>query len=214
MGLDLARAQLIASLSREISDKRVLLAMSNRRRELFIPSDSCQFAYDDRPLDIGFDQTISQPLIVAIMTQALELKAGEKVLELGTGSGYQTAILAELAVHVVSIERIPQLAQSAQKILQKLGYSNFEIHLANRILGYAEKAPYDAIIVTAASHSIPEVLLEQLVLGGRMVIPVGLSRWEQELLKITREQKKNVIENLGGCRFVPLIGNGAWGVED
>jgi protein-L-isoaspartate(D-aspartate) O-methyltransferase len=214
INLDLARAQLIASLSREISDKRVLSAMANIPREFFVPSDSGQFAYDDRPLDIGFDQTISQPLIVAIMTHALELKGGEKVLELGTGSGYQTAILAELAGHVISVERIPHLAESAKNILEKLGYRNFEIHLSERILGWAEKAPYDAIIVTAAANCIPEILLEQLIVGGRMVIPVGSSRWEQELLKITRWQEKNIIENLGGCRFVPLIGEGAWGAED
>ena len=209
MGLEAARERLIECLSPEISDKRVLAAMAHVPREFFVPSDSYCLSYEDRPLSIGFGQTISQPFIVALMTQASGLKGGEKVLEMGTGSGYQTAILAELARWVVSVERIPQLVESARQILNKLGYTNIEIHLVEKTLGWAEGAPYDAIIVTAGAPSIPDALLEQLKLGGVLVIPVG-SRWEQELLKVTKRKRHNHVENLGGCRFVPLIGESVW----
>ncbi|MCX6009725.1 MAG: protein-L-isoaspartate(D-aspartate) O-methyltransferase [Chloroflexi bacterium] len=209
MGLEASRARLIDCLSQEINDKRVLSVMSRIPRELFVPPDYCYAAYEDMPLGIGFGQTISQPFIVALMTQALELKGGEKVLELGTGSGYQTAILAGLAKWVVSVERVPQLAESARQVLDKLGYANIEIHTAGEALGWPDGAPYDAIIVTAGAPHVPDALLEQLALGGRLVIPVG-SRWEQDLLKVTRRKKGNLVENLGGCRFVPLIGKGAW----
>lgn len=213
MGLELARAQLIQSLSREISDKRVLTAMANVPRELFISPDYYHLAYEDRPLSIGSGQTISQPLIVALMTQALELSGGEKVLELGTGSGYQTAILAEIAKRVVSVERISHLAESAKKVLDKLGYTNVEIHVVEKPLGWSEEAPYNAIMVTAGAPCVPKVLLEQLTIGGRIVIPVG-TRWEQDLLKITKGKKQDFVENLGGCRFVPLIGENAWETEE
>ena len=209
VGLEAARARLIDCLSQEIRDKRVLSVMSRVPRELFVPSDYRYAAYEDMPLSIGYGQTISQPFIVALMTQALELKSGEKVLELGTGSGYQTAILAGLAKWVVSIERVPQLAESARQILEKLGYTNIEIHTTVQALGWPDGAPYDAIIVTAGAPSVPDALLEQLALGGRLVIPVG-SRWEQDLLRVTRKRRGNVVENLGGCRFVPLIGKDAW----
>jgi protein-L-isoaspartate(D-aspartate) O-methyltransferase len=178
-------------------------------RELFVSPDYYYAAYEDMPLSIGFGQTISQPFIVALMTQALRLKGDEKVLELGTGSGYQTAILAELAKRIVSIERIAKLAESAKQVLDKLGCTNVEIHTAVETLGWPGGAPYDAIIVTAGAPHIPEILLEQLALGGRMVIPVG-SRWEQDLLKVTKRKRKHLVKNLGGCRFVPLIGPGAW----
>jgi len=210
VGLESARAKLIAHLSQEISDKRVLAVMARVPREFFIPSDYYNSAYEDRPLSIGFGQTISQPFIVALMTQALELKSNEKVLEIGTGSGYQAAILAELAKWVVSVERIPHLADSARRVLSRLGYSNVKVHVAEKALGCAAEAPYDAIIVTAGTPRIPDILVEQLALGGRLVIPVG-SRWDQELLKISKEGKnRTIVENLGGCRFVPLIGEGAW----
>jgi protein-L-isoaspartate(D-aspartate) O-methyltransferase len=204
---------MVASLSKEISDQRVLSVIANVPRELFVPSNCHNFAYDNRPLDIGFEQTISQPLIVALMTEALELNGTDKVLELGTGSGYQTAILAGLARWVVSVERIPQLAKSAKKILDELGRSNVEIHISEQLLGWSEGAPYDGIIVTAGAPRVPESLLKQLVIGGRMVIPVG-SRWTQELLKVTKGEKQNTIENLGGCRFVPLIGEDAWDIVE
>jgi protein-L-isoaspartate(D-aspartate) O-methyltransferase len=209
VGLEGARARLLDSLRREIHDRRVLSAMARVPRERFVPPNSYYAAYEDIPLSIGFGQTISQPFIVALMTQALRLKGSEKVLELGTGSGYQTAILADLAKCVVSIERVPQLAESASRVLKELGYINFEIHTSGEMLGWPDGAPYDAIIVTAGAPRVPDALLEQLALGGRMVIPVG-SRWEQDLLKVTKSKKGNLVENLGGCRFVPLIGVGAW----
>jgi protein-L-isoaspartate(D-aspartate) O-methyltransferase len=183
--------------------------MARVPRELFVLPDYYHSAYEDIPLSIGFGQTISQPFIVALMTQALKLKSGQEVLEIGTGSGYQTAILAELAGWVVSVERIPQLAESAKIVLEKLGYSNTEIHLAGRTLGWPGGAPYDAILVTAASPRVPEGLLEQLAFGGRLVVPVG-SRWEQELYRITKRKRGNLVDRLGGCRFVPLIGEEAW----
>jgi len=209
VGLEAARARLFDCLKQEIRDRRVLSAMARVPRELFVSPDYYHAAYEDMPLGIGFGQTISQPFIVALMTHALGLKGDEKVLELGTGSGYQTAILAELAKWVVSIERIPQLAESARRVLNQLGYTNFEIHTAGTALGWPAVAPYDAIIVTAGAPHVPDALLGQLALGGRLVIPVG-SRWEQDLLKVTRRKRKNLVKSLGGCRFVPLVGKGAW----
>ena len=208
--LEWARENLLKYLGHEIADKRVVEAMKHVSREAFVSPEQYHAAYDDRPLGIGFGQTISQPFIVALMVQALELKGDEKVLELGTGSGYEAAILAELAQKVVTVECIPELAESAKQVLDKLGYSNIEVHVAGKTLGWPEGAPYDAIIVSAGAPTVPQVLLEQLTWDGRLVIPVG-SRWQQELLRITKLRKKNHIENLGGCYFVPLIGEGAWG---
>jgi len=207
--LERARENLFRYLGREIADKRVIEAMTRVPREAFVPPQQYHSAYDDRPLSIGFGQTISQPFIVALMVQALELSGDEKVLEVGTGSGYEAAILAELAQKVVTVECIPELAKSAKEVLDRLGYSNIEIHVAGRTLGWPEKAPYDAIIVSAGAPKVPQVLLEQLTLNGRLVIPVG-SRWQQELLRVTKLRKGNKIENLGGCCFVLLIGEGAW----
>lgn len=209
MGLEAARTRLLEGLRHGIRDRRVLYAMARVPRELFISPDYYYAAYEDMPLSIGYGQTISQPFIVALMTRALRLKGDEKVLELGTGSGYQTAILAALAKRVVSTERIAKLAESSQQVLNKLGYKNVEIHNSGEIMGWPASAPYDAIMVTAGAPHIPDVLLEQLALGGRMVIPVG-SRWEQDLLRVTKRKRKHLITNLGGCRFVPLIGPGAW----
>jgi protein-L-isoaspartate(D-aspartate) O-methyltransferase len=207
--LEAARTRLIKHLSWEIADKRVVEAMSRVPREAFVPEEHYYAAYDDRPLSIGFGQTISQPFIVAMMIQALELKGDEKVLELGTGSGYEAAILAELARRVVTTELIAELIEPARQALQKLGYSNIEVHLAEKTLGWLEEAPYDAIIVSAGAPSIPQILLGQLAWGGRLVIPVG-SRWQQELMKVTKLKEGNRTENLGACYFVPLIGEGAW----
>jgi len=209
VGLESARARLLKYLSQEISDKRVLQAMASVPRELFVLPDCYHSAYEDIPLSIGFGQTISQPFIVALMTQALKLKDDDRVLEVGTGSGYQTAILAELAKCVVSIERIPQLAESARLVLEKLGHTNVEIHLAGKALGWPAGAPYDAALVTAGSPRVPDSLLKQLAFGGRLVVPVG-SRWEQELFRVTKRKRENVVDRLGGCRFVPLIGEEAW----
>ena len=209
MDLEQARENLFKYLDNEIADKRVIEAMKRVPREAFVLPQQHHSAYDDRPLSIGFGQTISQPFIVALMVQALELTGDEKVLELGTGSGYEAAILAELAQKVVTIECIPELTESARTVLDRLGYSNIEVHVAGRTLGWLEGAPYDAIIVSAGAPTVPQVLLEQLTLNGRLVIPVG-SRWQQELLRVTKLRQGNNTENLGGCYFVPLIGEDAW----
>jgi protein-L-isoaspartate(D-aspartate) O-methyltransferase len=207
-----ARTELIQQLSTEIRDKRILAAMGAIPREIFVPPESRHLAYADKPLPIGHGQTISQPFIIALMTEALELTGQEKVLEIGTGSGYQAAILAELAKRVITTERVKALADKAKKLLEELGYKNIEVHLAEETLGWRREAPYEAIMVTAAAPKVPPELIAQLAIGGRLVIPVG-SRYIQELTKITRGPKKNKIENLGGCRFVSLIGRGAWEEE-
>ncbi len=212
MDFEAARAELIEHLSTEIKDERVLAAMRSIPREHFVPPESQHLAYEDRPLPIGYDQTISQPFIIALMTEALELTGNEKVLEVGTGSGYQAAILAELARFVVTTERLQSLAETAKQVLDSLGYTNIEVHLAEETLGWQREAPYDAIMVTAGAPRVPPDLLAQLGIGGRLVIPVG-SRYMQELYKITKGKKKNVVQNLGGCRFVPLIAKDAWEEE-
>ncbi len=212
MDFEVARARLIEHLSTEIKDKRVLAAMSRIPRERFVPPEEQDLAYEDIPLPIGLDQTISQPFIVALMTEALELTGSEKVLELGTGSGYQVAILAELARLVVTVERLPPLAEAAKRVLDSLGYANIEVHLTEKALGWQAGAPYNAIIVTAGAPRVPATLLAQLAVDGRLVIPVG-SRYVQELYKITKHRKKNTVQNLGGCRFVSLIGEDAWEEE-
>ena len=212
MDFEAMRAELIDHLRTEIRDERVLAAMARIPRERFVPPEEQQLAYEDRPLPIGFDQTISQPLIIALMTEALELTGSEKVLEVGTGSGYQAAILAKLARLVITTERVPPLAEAAKRVLDSLGYTNVEVHLAEETLGWQKEAPYNAIMVTAGAPRVSADLLAQLAIGGRMVIPVG-SRYVQELYKITRQRRKNIVENLGGCRFVSLIGKDAWEEE-
>ncbi len=209
MDFEAARARLIEHLSTEIKDKRVLAAMARIPRERFVPPESRHSAYEDMPLSIGSEQTISQPFIIALMTEALELTGTEKVLEVGTGSGYQTAILAALAQFVITVERLPALADAAKSTLNNLGYTNIEVHLAEETLGWQKGAPYEAILVTAGAPEVPPDLLAQLAIGGRMVVPVG-SRYMQELYKVVRRKEKNVVQDLGGCRFVPLIGKGAW----
>jgi len=210
--LETDRERLLERLRSEIEDERVLETMARVPRELFVPAEGRRYAYDDRPLPIGQGQTISQPFIVALMTQSMELTGNEKVLELGTGCGYQTAILAEMAGKVVSVERVAALAKMAERILKSLGYTNVEIHPAGDRLGWPPCAPYDAIVVTAAAPKIPPELLDQLNTGGRLVIPVG-SRWEQNLLQVVKRDGEPVVRNLTACRFVPLIGEGAWSEE-
>ena len=212
MDFEAIRAELISHLRTEIRDERVLAAMAHIPRERFVPLEEQYLAYEDRPLPIGFDQTISQPLIIALMTEALELTGNEKVLEVGTGSGYQAAILAKLARLVITTERLSPLAEAAKRVLDSLGYTNIEVHLAEETLGWQKGAPYNAIMVTAGAPRVSADLLAQLAIGGRMVIPVG-SRYVQELYRITRHRKKNIVENLGGCRFVSLIGKDAWEEE-
>lgn len=204
-----ARDRLVAELSQEITDERVLDAIRHVPRERFVPKDLRWTAYENRPLPIGYGQTISQPLMVAMMTQALQLTGNESVLEIGTGSGYQAALLSELAVKVITIERIGPLAQRARDRLAELGYTNVEVHVARDDLGWPDEAPYDGIVVTAAAPDVPYELLQQLANGGRLVIPVG-SRSLQELVRITKTPQGAVRNNLGGCRFVPLLGKSAW----
>ncbi len=212
MDFEAARAELVEHLSTEIKDQRVLAAMARIPRERFVPLENQRVAYEDRPLPIGLSQTISQPFIIALMTQALELTGKEKVLELGTGSGYQTAILAELARLVITVERLAPLAETARKVLDSLGYTNIVMHLAKDTLGWPDEAPYDAIMITAGAPRVSADLLAQLAIDGRLVIPVG-SRYVQELYRVTKRRGKNIVENLGGCCFVSLIGKDAWEEE-
>ena len=209
-----ARESLIAAIRHEIRDGRVLAAMSRVPRERFLPPDLHRYAYDDRPLPIGHGQTISQPLMVAIMTEVLRLKGHEKVLELGTGSGYQAAILAELAEQVITVERVAALAESAAQRLRELGYDNVAVHVSEEgTLGWPAEAPYDAILVTAGAPRAPQGLVEQLDIGGRLVIPVG-RRYVQQLLSAQREKQGTRVTRHGQCRFVPLIGDDAWPEEE
>lgn len=197
---------------RGIGDERVLEAMSKVPRHTFVPEAHRGAAYEDRPLPIGEGQTISQPYMVAIMTQSLELQGEERVLEIGTGSGYQTAILAELAKEVYTIERIPLLLEKAQNILRYLGYENIFFVIGDGTKGWPEKAPFDGILVTAGAPEIPQTLLTQLADGGRLVIPVG-PRYTQTLYKVTRRGKNYKEEDITGCVFVPLLGEYGWKEE-
>jgi protein-L-isoaspartate(D-aspartate) O-methyltransferase len=209
MDFKAARARLIEHLRREIRDEQVLTVMARIPRERFVLPWEQDLAYEDIPLPIGLGQTISQPFIVALMTEALDLTGSERVLEVGVGSGYQAAILAELAQSVISVERLPVLTEVAKRVLDSLGYPNVMVHLAEKTLGWPAEAPYDAIVVAAGAPRVPVDLLAQLAIGGRLVIPIG-SRCVQELYKVTKRRKKNIVQNLGGCRFVPLIDKNAW----
>ena len=196
-------------MARGIKDERVLQAMGKISRHLFIQEALAGEAYNDHPVPIGEKQTISQPYIVALMTEALELKGSENTLEIGTGSGYQTAILAELSSRVYTVERIKYLLVKARKLLAKLGYNNILFKAFDGTLGWKEYAPFDAIMVTAGAPNVPEPLKEQLADNGRIIIPVG-DRYTQELIKITRKGESFEQESLGGCRFVNLIGVHGW----
>ncbi len=188
---------------RGISDKKVLKAMLKVPRHLFVPEQMRELAYGDEPLPIGEGQTISQPYIVAYMTEALKLTGKEKVLEIGTGSGYQTAILAEIVQEVYTVELIPELSRRAQKVLTELGYQNIHFLVGDGTRGWPEHAPYEAILVSAAPATVPRSLVEQLKLGSRMIIPVGTDI--QELVLVTRTESGWQEERLIGVRFVPLI---------
>lgn len=186
--------------------QRVMDAMAEVDRENFVSPQYLPFAYDNGPLPIGYGQTISQPYIVALMTELLDLTAESIVLEVGTGSGYQAAVLSRLAKQVYSIERVKELAESASERLKKLGYDNIEIRNRDGYMGWQEKAPFDDIIVTAAASHIPPALIEQLKTGGRMVIPVGLPYKHQELMLVKKNDEGIVdTESLLGVAFVPLI---------
>ena len=203
---------MIDRLKQEVPDARVIQAMERVPREEFVPEESRDLAYEDIPLPIGEGQTVSQPFIVALMVRALELRRSDKVLELGTGSGYQAALIAEIARHVITVERISSLADPARARLRSMGYTNVEVVDAASELGWPAKAPYDAIIVAAAAPKLPRELMDQLDSGGRLVIPVG-SRDNQELMKVTRAGDTFSVSSMGACRFVPLIGEGAWPEE-
>jgi len=191
-------------MARGIKDERVLSAMRDVKRHMFVPQEYREYAYDDCPLPIGENQTISQPYIVALMTELLELKGNEKVLEIGTGSGYQAAILSELADQVYTIEILESLAESASKRLKRLGYNNVTVKYGNGFLGWQEYSPYDAIIVTCAPKEVPLTLIKQLKDGGRLVIPVG--EYFQELKLIRKEDGKIITKNIIPVRFVPMVG--------
>ncbi len=208
--IDSQHQQLITSLRKAgISDERILMAIANTPRELFVDQAQRNMAYADQALPIAMGQTISQPLMVALMTQALQLSGKERVLEIGTGSGYQTSLLAQLVTYVYSIERYPQLAYLAAQHLIQLNLQNVSIYVGDGSLGWPDAAPYDRILVTAAAPGIPSLLVEQLVTWGILVIPVG-SHERQELLVVHRAPWGPEIRSLGGCVFVPLIGEKGW----
>jgi len=190
--------------ARGIKDESVINAMLKVDRYKFVPKDIRHLAYSDRPLPIGKGQTISQPYIVALMTELLELKKGDKVLEVGTGSGYQAAILAELADHVYTIEIIEPLARSAERVLNELGYGIIDVKIGDGYIGWEERMPFDAIIVTCAPPHIPQPLLDQLKEGGRLVIPIG--EYYQELKKITKTKGQAKSQNVIPAVFVPMTG--------
>jgi protein-L-isoaspartate(D-aspartate) O-methyltransferase len=193
----------------EIGDERVLAAMASVPRECFVPSHLRDEAYVERALPIGSGQTISQPMVVALMTDALELDPGDRVLEIGTGSGYQAAVLRRLVSRVVTVERIPELAAQAEEILGDLGIDGVEVHRGDGTLGWFDGAPYDAIVVTAGGPRVPETLLRQLADGGRLVMPVG-PRGDERLLRVRRTGATTTREDLGPVAFVPLVGHEGW----
>lgn len=194
----------------EITDERVLAAMAAVPREQFVPEELASEAYVEHALPIGEDQTISQPYVVALMTQALELSPNDRVLEVGTGSGYQSAVLRQLVEHVITIERLDALASAARERFEKLGLDGIDVEVADGTLGWPPGAPYDAIVVTAAGPVVPEALRAQLTLGGRLVMPVGRGG-AQNLLRLRhRGPGIDVVDDLGPVAFVPLIGREGW----
>ncbi len=203
---DMVRQQIEA---RGITDPAVLAAMRKVPRHLFVSEALRDQAYGDYPLPIGEQQTISQPYIVAEMTQALALSPEDRVLEIGTGSGYQAAVLAEIAFRVYTIERIYPLYTRARKLFDQLRYHNIVMRYGDGTAGWAEEAPFDAIIVTAGAPRIPRVLVDQLAMGGRLVLPVG-DQYTQDLIKVYRDENGLHQANLGGCRFVKLVGEHGW----
>lgn len=198
-------------VSRGITDPRVLQAMGRVPRELFVPEHLRVEAYEDHPLPIGRGQTISQPYIVALMAEALQLKGRERVLDIGTGSGYAAAVLACIALEVFSIEKIPELASQAEKNLQQAGFSQVRVKTGDGSQGWPEAAPFDGICVAAGAPAVPDSLKEQLSVGGRLVIPVGLEQGLQRLLLVTRRSDQEFDrKEFGDVRFVPLLGQEGW----
>lgn len=205
-----AKGRLLRDISARLGDRRVIEAMGKIPREEFVAAEFADAAYQDAPLPIGEGQTVSQPTMIAIMVSALDLKRSDKVLEIGAGSGYQTAILATLSRRVVSVERVSSLAKSARKRLLTMGYTNATVFAAEDELGYVPEAPYDAIIVSAGAPKLPRKLIsDQLADRGRLVVPVG-SLKDQELMKVVKTPEGFTVKSLGACRFVPLIGQDAW----
>lgn len=194
----------------KIADERVLAVMQELQRDHFVPEAIKSQAYNDNALPISSGQTISQPYIVARMTELLELKGDEKVLEIGAGSGYQTAVLASLARKVFAIERLDSLANEAKQRLQSLGFRNVTLKSADGTVGWNAYMPYDAILVAAGGPEIPEPLVAQLKIGGKLVLPVGEDRKTQMLIRVTRQEVGYKQENFGPCAFVPLIGEHGW----
>ncbi|MBN2144243.1 MAG: protein-L-isoaspartate(D-aspartate) O-methyltransferase [Candidatus Aureabacteria bacterium] len=189
--------------ARGISDKKVLEALLKIERHIFIPEGSLEEAYEDYPVPIGCGQTVSQPYIVALMTELLQLSKNDRVLEIGTGAGYQTAVLASLVKEVFTMEIIPELASSAEKRLKEYGYHNIFFRCCDGHAGWKEHAPYEKICVTAAPAEIPSSLVEQLVVGGKMVIPIGT--WTQELLLLEKQEHRVITKETIGVRFVPMV---------
>lgn len=192
--------------ARDITNAKVLKVMGTVKRHLFVSPSNASRAYGDHPLPIAEGQTISQPYIVALMTQILDVQPGEKVLEIGTGSGYQAAVLSHFTDQVWSIEIRKQLAESAKKRLHSLGYTNVKVKHGDGYLGWPEHAPFDAIMITAAANHVPPPLLEQLKMGGRLLLPLGSTMYYQTLTKITKTPKGNEVEHLPGVVFVPMVG--------
>ena len=208
----MVRDQLVG---RGIRDQLVLEAMRKVPRERFVPKMERDFAYTDGPLPIGAGQTISQPYIVALMTETLQLKGGERVLEIGTGSGYAAAILAEIAGEVFTVERVKELADRAADTLRDQGYVNAHVRHGDGTLGWTERAPYDAIVVTAGGPKVPESLRQQLAVGGRLVMPVGINRQFQSLVQVVRiSDDRFDSTDLGAVRFVALVGKEGWRESD
>lgn len=197
------RAMVALIRSRGVSDENVLTAMLKVHRHVFVSPDLPSDAYGDHPLPIGSGQTISQPYIVAYMTEAASISKSERVLEIGTGSGYQAAVLAEVAKEVYSIEIVAPLADRARSLLRNLGYTNVEVRTGNGYLGWPEKAPFDAILVTAAPDEIPKALVEQLAVGGKMVVPVGTNL--QEMVIVTKNKDGVTEKKTIAVRFVPMV---------
>jgi protein-L-isoaspartate(D-aspartate) O-methyltransferase len=202
-----ARARMVERQLRRrgIGDERVLRAMARVPRELFVPENLVHLAYEDGALPIGYGQTISQPYIVATICSLLGLSGDEKVLDVGAGSGYQAAVLAEAGGEVVTIERVPELAERAAEALRRAGYDNVEVRVGDGSLGVPELAPFDAIAVAAAAPMVPPALYDQLVEGGRLVVPRG-GRWGQELVLVERTPEGPAERRSVSCRFVPLVG--------
>jgi protein-L-isoaspartate(D-aspartate) O-methyltransferase len=211
-----ARRRMVEELAaRDIGAPRVLDAMGAVPRERFVPTPQAPYAYDDGPLPIGEGQTISQPYVVALMTEALRLTPTDRVLEIGTGSGYAAAVLAEIAAEVYTVERVAPLAESARARLAALGYEKVHVRHGDGTLGWPEHAPYDAIVVTAGGPSVPSSLLDQLAIGGRLVMPVGPSAWSQRLVRVVRRAADDYAHHdLGEVAFVPLIGAEGWPAHD